>query len=592
MVRRSTNFVLSRLATVGLAAVLLFLAGFATWSSITSQHAAQRLRNARLLSNAFEQTLFAMDSERLVEHEYLVGHGGDFLPAASNGMHVRFDAEATNVVDGLANIDRLGEAQDRVLVRQLSTEQRAYHHSMDGVFGAAMTNQNGAAQMHGMFADQAFWRLRDEMTTASKRHNASAVRQLNDLQNTEATIQAATWPVIAAALALVAMFALIMRSYRRREQALTRAELTRLEQQALIDNLTQLRNNRAFEEDLERDVARIARTGEPIALGLLDLDCLKQTNDSRGHQAGDERLKALAQAMTRALRQGDGSYRLSGDEFALILACTRARDGVEVVERVQVALAQLGGGGVSAGIAEAGPGVDRDELIRNADVALIEAKRSHQPVLVYSPEMNESGDQRERLVELKTVAAALAQAVDAKDSLTRKHSETVAELCAAIASELGLERRRVSELRLAGLLHDVGKIGIPDVILSKPGPLRGEEFDVMKTHSVLGHGIVDALGLHQHADWILHHHERLDGKGYPDGLVESQIPLESRIILVADAFEAMTGERRYRVARSQAIAIAELRRHAGTQFDAACVAALETALAGRRIGLVLAASSG
>ena len=134
--------------------------------------------------------------------------------------------------------------------------------------------------------------------------------------------------------------------------------------------------------------------------------------------------------------------------------------------------------------------------------------------------------------------------------------------------------RHIGRLRLAGLLHDVGKIGITDTILQKPGPLTDDEFTIMKTHTRLGHAIVTAAECPTEAEWILHHHERVDGGGYPDGLAGERIPLESRIILVADAFEAITADRPYRMHRSADAAMVELERNAGTQFDRDCVAAL------------------
>jgi putative nucleotidyltransferase with HDIG domain len=169
--------------------------------------------------------------------------------------------------------------------------------------------------------------------------------------------------------------------------------------------------------------------------------------------------------------------------------------------------------------------------------------------------------------------------VDAKDSYTRSHSETVSETCGLIAEELGLAPERVARLRLAGLLHDIGKIGIPDAILQKPSALTDEEFEVMKTHSKLGYRIVRGAELEQEAEWILHHHERPDGRGYPDGLRGDELPLESRIILVADAFEAMTSDRPYRRGQSECVALAELTRCSGSQFDPDCVEALHRAVA-------------
>jgi HD-GYP domain-containing protein (c-di-GMP phosphodiesterase class II) len=154
----------------------------------------------------------------------------------------------------------------------------------------------------------------------------------------------------------------------------------------------------------------------------------------------------------------------------------------------------------------------------------------------------------------------------------------VSQLCAAIATELGLGGERVARIRLAGLLHDVGKIGVPDAILNKPAALTDAEFEVMKRHSLLGGDIVAAAEMHEEARWVRHHHERFDGSGYPAALEGEEIPLESRIILVADAFEAMTSDRPYRKAPGVEFAVDELQRHAGTQFDPDVVAALCLAL--------------
>jgi putative nucleotidyltransferase with HDIG domain len=185
----------------------------------------------------------------------------------------------------------------------------------------------------------------------------------------------------------------------------------------------------------------------------------------------------------------------------------------------------------------------------------------------------------------RTLADALALAVDTKDASTRSHSQTVSTLCAVIETELGFEPEEVSRIRLAGLLHDVGKIGIPDAILKKPAKLNVEEYEKMKTHSVLGHNIVQAADMPIEADWVLHHHERIDGGGYPDGLAGQDIPLESRIIHVADAFEAMTSDRPYRVAPGEQFAVGELQRNVDTQFDSDVVAALLRALDDRPEGV-------
>src|SRR5262249_27044318 len=185
-----------------------------------------------------------------------------------------------------------------------------------------------------------------------------------------------------------------------------------------------------------------------------------------------------------------------------------------------------------------------------------------------------------RSAQVDTVAIALARAVDAKDAFGHSHCEAVSELCALIGQELGLRPERVAQLRLAGLLHDVGTIGVSEDVLQKSGPLDDHETDLVRGHVRLGHAIVSSAGHPIEAEWILHHHERPDGTGYPMGLEGEQIPLESRILLAADAFEAITTDRPYRGARSEEEALAELEARVGTQFDAACVAALARVIRG------------
>lgn len=378
--------------------------------------------------------------------------------------------------------------------------------------------------------------------------------------------------VIVTAACIFTLLGLLLRAQRRRLNAARAAELERLAEMASSDPLTGLRNHRVFHEDLARELQHASRTGLPLALALVDLDDLKTLNDTHGHQAGDERIRALADTLRATMRGADQAYRIGGDEFAVILPDTRAWGALEFAQRLRAALP---GFTATAGIAEAESLRPRDELIREADMALLRAKALRQHVAVYTVEMDPEGD-APRVDErhTQTLASALARAVDAKDSYTRSHCQTVSELAALIATELGFTGDRLARMRLAGLLHDVGKIGVPDHILNKPAALTDDEYKVMKAHAVLGFEIVQAAGLPQEAQWVRHHHERVDGRGYPDGLAGEAIPLESRIILVADAYEAMTSDRPYRTAPGQTFAVEELRRGAGTQFDTRVVEAL------------------
>ena len=353
----------------------------------------------------------------------------------------------------------------------------------------------------------------------------------------------------------------------------------------LVDPLTGLRNQRAFHEDLAREIQRHNRTGRPLTIVIADLNGLRELNDTLGHAAGDARLKTVAAALLRTLRGADAAYRLGGDEFGLLLAGEKAWGGFRFAQRLDAAFAGIPTGSrpsVTCGVAEITEPMAASTLTKRAFVALLEAKQSHRAAIVYSDGLDPPSPERDLEAERhhsQTLAAALARAVDAKDSYTRSHSETVSETCALIGSELHLGPERIDRLRLAGLLHDVGKIGVTDAILQKPEPLSDEEYEVMKSHAPLGRFIVSAAELCDEASWIFHHHERVDGDGYPDGLRGDTIPLESRIILVADAFEAMTSHRPYRPARSEDAALSELQRCAGSQFDPACVRALQSALA-------------
>lgn len=375
--------------------------------------------------------------------------------------------------------------------------------------------------------------------------------------------------------------------------ALANARLfERLESLARHDSLTGLLNHGEFQSTLARELEQAERYGTVLSVMMLDLDGFKAVNDEHGHAEGDRVLRMVAGVLTGDRARQASAYRIGGDEFALLAPGLTAAEAGRIGERIQESVASLGVGvTMSFGLAiwpDDGP--SQSLVLFNADRGLYQAKanRGDRPRGARGRGARRVG--RAGTVaaaaaapdpeahHLKTLTTALARAVDAKDSYTRSHSETVSETCRLIAEELGLSEERVSKLRLAGLLHDVGKIGVADAILQKPAALTPAEYEVMKTHATLGHSIVSGAELEDEATWILRHHEQPDGRGYPDGLAGEAVPLESRVILVADAFEAMTSDRPYRRGRPVSQALAELDRHVGAQFDATCVTALRTLL--------------
>jgi diguanylate cyclase (GGDEF)-like protein/putative nucleotidyltransferase with HDIG domain len=344
---------------------------------------------------------------------------------------------------------------------------------------------------------------------------------------------------------------------------------------ALTDPLTGLGNHRHFHERLQRELARAEETGGLVSLCFLDIDDFKRVNDQFGHPAGD---RVLSQVASR-LRQGGESFRLGGDEFAVLLSGMDENQALETAQSIvqRISETELGKAGaitVSAGVATFPQhGRERDALIRLADGALYWAKEhGKNQVRLARPDVAELSEFRrvasgvDRVARFRA-AASLARAVDSRDAYTGSHSDRVASLSAQIAERLGLSADDVELTRLAGSLHDLGKLAIPEEILRKPASLTDAERLVLERHPQIGYRMLESLGVDPIADWVLHHHERWDGNGYPDGLAGDRIPLGARIIFVADAFDAMTSDRLYRPALSVDEAVAEMERCAGTQFD-------------------------
>jgi diguanylate cyclase (GGDEF)-like protein/putative nucleotidyltransferase with HDIG domain len=376
--------------------------------------------------------------------------------------------------------------------------------------------------------------------------------------------------------------AILIRVMRERVELL----IAQLYDAARTDPLTKLSNRRGFRELLDLELARARRSGTRLTVVAGDLDHFKEVNDRSGHQVGDAVLKRVARLFEHGKRKIDAVARVGGEEFALALPDTDEHGAFMMVERLRCQLRDefahdVAPVTISFGLASYPEhGETAASLLRAADEALYAAKGSgRNRTVLHSAAMRDTlrqaGGTRDIAAErFVAVVLDLAEAVDLRFSGSARHSETVGRYAEMMARELGLSEQRTGRVRLAGLLHDIGKVGVPDSVLRKPGRLNHDEFELIRLHPALGAQILEHPSLADVREWVRTHHERPDGRGYPLGLSGEQIALEARIVAVGDAYEAMTSDRAYRSAMSHTAAREELERCAGSQFDEHVVRAL------------------
>ncbi len=326
----------------------------------------------------------------------------------------------------------------------------------------------------------------------------------------------------------------------------------KIESQSFRDELTGLYNRRFYKEELER---MDAKKNLPLSLIMGDVNGLKLMNDSFGHDSGDELLRKSADAISKGCRTDDIAARLGGDEFVILLPKTNADEAALVVEHIKsnYKLKKVNGLGISISF---GIATKEDESQEMNDLFIIAEKN------MYNQKVHESDNIKSKTIDVIT------KALFKKSKREMTHSKNVSKLVEKLADEMAFSSDSIKLMTLTAHMHDIGKIGISDKILNKEAQLDSDEYDEIKKHPEIAYRILSSVnefsGL---SNFVLAHHERWDGKGYPRGLKEEEIPIQSRIIALADSYDAMTNKLTYKKALSKEEAIEEIKRCSGTQFD-------------------------
>ncbi len=376
-----------------------------------------------------------------------------------------------------------------------------------------------------------------------------------------------------------------------------RARLT-----SLTDALTGAGSRKLLEDRLQAEVARAKRYNRPFSVAIIDLDNFKTINDVLGHATGDDALRKLAVCMKQQKRNPDVLARYGGDEFVILMPETKSEEASKLLERIRkevqkIYIAENISMTISCGIAQSMPENNdgSGDIIRRADLALYEAKSAGRNcVKLWDKDMskilNTDDIELEKIRKLKRRVAGLSeqaenmfiqsiwglvQALEAKDPFVRRHSENVMYYTIGIAKKMNFPGRKIEIIRRAAMIHDIGKIGVPDTILAKPGRLTPREESIIEQHPLIAVRILEKMSfLEDEVAIIRGHHEKWNGQGYPDGLSKTAIPIGARILTVADSFDALTSDRAYHHSRTLDEAIEILVDSSEYDFDPDVVKAM------------------
>ncbi len=572
-----------RLATIGLATVLFVFAVSSICATVIVRGTSQQASEAVHMSDLYQQAHYLVSSESSMMHEYTLQPGFD--------TQEKFHEVTWALNDVLNSIAHDGDNGDRAFVKKVEAQEVHYVLLTDEFF--ALVDERDlpdALAYYNNKVDPFFKSMEGQVGAAENLDQQLAAQKLAHMDIIQRLVIISTVLVFVIGLVLILIFWRVIRGYQHRLHAVTQEQLLRMEQVALTDPLTGLPNHRTMMDRIEEELARCQRRRESCAVVFIDLDHFKHINDTWGHRAGDAVLREASSRLRKNARQGDMVGRYGGEEFVMILSNTNLQGAKQAVERFRVALAEepciLEPGEdtpdrksiaftASIGVAVYGKhGTTREALIEAADQAMYCAKQSGRNQVCLAGEETAltsqvlAGMLQGQFMETIGVKTLTAVA-SVHDGETSAHARRIVRLAEETARGLGRSEEEIHLVRLAALFHDIGKIGIPDTILHKPGPLTEEEWTVMRRHPVLGQHILEQVGglfeLLSHI--VVAHHEHWDGRGYPHGLAQDAIPLGARILTVVDSYDAMTSERAYRKPLSDAHARAELQRCAGSQYD-------------------------